>query len=200
MPEFDPITIGQDRQKALRELLSKTWGELETLEQDDRVLFPHSIIRVRSKGARESIPVMLRVPREHETRKARLQARAWAEREKLNPALDADLFDNLDTLCLLSHIIRNTTAPFEPWEPDPEILERSYDRVSLDAVWARVEALRKCIDPRASELDEASFTALVAMIAKKAEIDPLAVLDSDGQASFIVLMAKRLASLQDCKS
>lgn len=200
MPEFNPITIAQSRQKAFQELLDMTWEELGAIEFQDRLLFPHNIVRLRAGGKRETIPVMLRVPREPDTRKARILARQWAEEEKLNPNLDPDLFDDLDTICVLSAAIRNTTPPHEPWVPDPRELEKQYDRPSLDAAWARLEALRMVIDPRPDEMDEESFLALVAMISKKAEIDPLAALGSDGQTNFIVRMAKRLQSCLEPKS
>jgi hypothetical protein len=201
MPEFNPITIGASRQKALEEILSKSWKELEAIEHFDRVLFPHTIVRYRGTGAREMIPVYLRVPRENEVRKARMQARRWAEEDGLNVALDPDLFDNLDTMCILSIAIRNNSEPYEPWEPDPRILESRYDRPSLDATWAKLEALRQVINPRVDEdLDRDSYIALVSLIAKKAEIDPLAGLGSDGQTNFIVRMAKDLMSFQTSKS
>jgi len=199
MPEFNPITIAKDRQKVFQELLDMTWGELEAIEFNDRLLFPHTIVRIRAGGKREKIPVMLRVPREPETRAARIKAREWAQDIGLNPQLDPDLFDNLDTMVVLADAIRNTAAPHEPWVPDPRELEAQYDRPSLEAAWARLEALRRVIDPRTDELDEESFLALVAMIAKKAEIDPLVALDSDGQTSFIVRMAVRLQSYQESK-
>jgi hypothetical protein len=200
MPKFDPITIGASRQKALRDLLALTWGDIEAIEVNDRVLYPHTIYRPRAKGEPEAIQVMLRIPRENETRKARTQAREWAMREKLDPKVDVDLFDNLDTMCILAMCIRNTTPPYEPWIPTPEELERTYERPVLDAVWARLEALRQVVNPRFEDVDDETFSALVLTIAKKASIDPLVVLDSDGLQSFIVRMAQQLQSLLESKS
>lgn len=199
MPKIDPITIAQDRQKLIQEILKRSWADLQVLEFQGHLLFPHQIVRFTSSG-RELIDVMLRVPREPVSRKARLQARAWASKVGLDPILDPDLFDNMDTMCLLSNCIRNTTPPHEPWEPDPAVLEEKYDRPSLDAAWARIEALRMVIDPQEGVIDEDTFAMLIATIAKKGNIDPLAVLDSSGLQSFIVRTAKLLQSYQPSES
>lgn len=193
MPKIDPITIAHDRQKVVQEILKRSWADLQVLEFQGHLLFPFQIVRYTTSG-RELIDVALQVPREPISRKARLQARAWAKRVDLNPTLDMDLFDNMDTMCLLSLCIRNITAPHEPWEPDPEVLEDRYERPSLDAAWARIEALRMVIDPQEGVVDEDTFALLVATIAKKGNIDPLAVLDSSGLQSFIVRMASLLQS------
>lgn len=92
------------------------------------------------------------------------------------------------------------TPPHEPWEPDPAVLEEKYDRPSLDAAWARIEALRMVIDPQEGVIDEDTFAMLIATIAKKGNIDPLAVLDSNGLQSFIVRTAKLLQSYQPSES
>lgn len=199
MPKIDPITIAQDRQKLVQEILKRSWADLEVLEFQGHLLFPFQIVRYTATG-RELINVMLQVPREPVSRKARLQARAWAAKEGLDPVLDPDLFDNMDTMCILSLSIRNTTPPHEPWEPDPAVLEAKYDRPSLDAAWARIEALRMVIDPQEGVVDDDTFSMLIAMIAKKGNIDPLAVLDSSGLQSFIVRTAKLLQSSQPSES
>lgn len=199
MPKIDPITIAHDRQKLVQEILKRSWADLQVLEFQGHLLFPHQITRFTATG-RELIDVMLQVPREPISRKARLQARTWASKVGLDPNLDPDLFDNMDTMCILSLCIRNVSAPHEPWEPDPAVLEEKYDRPSLDAAWARIEALRIVIDPQESVVDDDTFAMLIATIAKKANIDPLAVLDSNGLQTFIVRTAKLLQSYQPSES
>jgi len=199
MPKTDLITIAHSRQKVVQEILNRSWDELQVLEFQGHLLFPHQIVRYTPSG-HELIDVMLQVPREPVVRKARLQARAWASRVGLNPQLDPDLFDNMDTMCILTLCIRNTTPPHEPWEPDPAVLEEKYERPSLDAAWARIEALRMVIDPQVGVVDEDTFALLIASIAKKGNIDPLAVLDSSGLENFIVRTATLLQSYLPSKS
>lgn len=199
MPKIDIVTIAQDRQKLVQEILKRSWAELEVLEFQGHLLFPFQITRFTAKK-REMIDVMLQVPREPISRKARIQARAWAAKVGLDPLVDPDLFDNMDTMCLLSMCIRNKTEPHEPWEPDPAVLEEKYDRPSLDAAWSTIEALRVVIDPRENVIDEDTFAMLIATIAKKGSIDPLAVLGSDGLSSFIVRTVKLLQSYQASES
>src|SRR5690606_28612109 len=148
----------------------------ETVEINERLLFPGTITRLRANGKREITKVMLRVPREPDMRKARLEARKWAQDIGLNPALDVDLFDNMETMCALAMSIRNTSEPYEPWVATAQELESQYDRPSLDAAWAQIEALRRLLDPRESELGDDSFLSLVAMIAERSDISPLAAL------------------------
>jgi hypothetical protein len=200
MPELEAISVNDGREQAIREFLAKRWDELEVAEHAGYLLFPGEIRRRKKDGAFEAIPVMLRVPRKHEVRKARTDARAWAAEDGLNPQLDPDLFDDLDSLCILSVAVRSTTPPHEPFEPDPKRLERLYDNVSLDALWNQLEAVRKSLDPRPDDIDDTTFLMLVAAIASKRIIDPLAGLGGAGQINFIVRMACRLQNSLDSKS
>lgn len=180
-------------------ILSKTWEELEALEYQDRLLFPFEIMRKRAKGW-EKTPVALRVPREPDAREARAKARAWAKEEGLDPELDSDLFDNMDTMVMLSLSIRNIKPPHEPWEPDYKKLEERYDRPSLDAAWSHLEALRSVIDPRPEEIDRETTIGLIGVIAKKRNIVPLAAYAGRAQNSCIVTMAELAQSYLDSKS
>ena len=181
-------------------ILAKDWSELETLEHADRLLFPDGVMKLKRDGSFERIPIAIRVPREHELRKARLAARKWAADEQLDPELDPEMFDNLDTLCTLSIAIRNATPPHEPWEPDPKRLERNYDKPSLEAVWAKIDAYRSIIDPRVEELDEDETLTLIAAVAAGRNVVPLAVYAGSAQNTFVVSMAVQLLSFLESKS
>lgn len=181
-------------------ILTKDWGELKALEHAERLLFPETLLKLKKDGTFEEIPICLRVPREPELRKARIDARKWATDEGLDPELDPDLFDNLETLCTLSVAIRNATDPHEPWEPDPKRLERCYDKPSLEALWAKIDAYRSVIDPRVSELDENDTLTLIAAVASSRNVVPLAGLGGSAQNSFVVSMAIQLQSYLESKS
>lgn len=181
-------------------ILAKDWSELKAIEHADRLLFPETLLKLKADGSFESIPVCLRVPREFEIRRARVQARKWAAEEDLDPELDPELFDNLDTLCLLAIAIRNATEPFEPWEPDPKRLDRNYDKPCLEALWAKIDAYRSVIDPRVEELDETETTMMIAAIAASRNVVPLAGCAGSAQNNFVVSMADQLQTLLGSKS
>lgn len=193
------MPLDAERERIVAEFLSKTWADLEPLEFAGYLLFPDVVKRRRKDGSFEEIPICLRVPREPELRKARLDARAWAKEEGLDPELDPLHFDNLDTWCILSIAIRNRTEPHEPWEPDPKRLEREYDVPSLEYLWAKLEAYRVVIDPRPEDLGEDETLAVIAMIANTANVAPLAGLGSRAQNGLIVTMARRFLSSQTSK-
>jgi hypothetical protein len=184
----------------IADVLAKSWDELKAFEFADRLLFPETLLKLTADGTFESIPICLRIPREFELRKARVDARKWAADEGLDPELDPTLFDDMDTICTLSIAIRNATPPHEPWEPDPRRLERNYDKPSLEALWAKVDAYRAVIDPRVDELDEGDTLMLIAAIAASKNIVPLAGFGGSAQNSFIVSMAVQLQTLHQSKS
>lgn len=181
-------------------VLEKDWEDLKATEFADYLLFPDEIKQRQKDGTFKVHPVMVRVPREHEIRQARIKARAWAKDEGLEPDLDPDLFDNMDTMCQLVQAIRNTSEPFEPYEPDPKRLERVYDRPSLDAIWAKVEAYRTVLDPRPNALSDDETLAVIGAIAKSRNIVPLAAFAGPSQTSLIVTMADRFLRSQRSKS
>jgi hypothetical protein len=189
-----------DTEALVKAILDKKWEDLEAEEYAEYLLFPDELLKRKKDGSFERTPIMIRVPREPESRKARLDARAWASREGLDPALDSDLFDNMDTMCLLSVAIRNTSEPFEAYEPDPKRLERVYDRPCLDAIWAKIGAYRSVLDPRPNALNEDETLAVIGVVARTRNITPLAALGGESQNNLIVTMAVQFVTSQANKS
>lgn len=189
-----------DTAALVRAILDKKWDDLQAEEFAEYLLFPDELLKRKKDGTFERTPIMIRVPREHETRKARMDARAWAAKDGLDPVLDPDLFDNMDTMCTLSIAIRNTTAPFEAYEPDPKRLERVYDRPCLDAIWAKLGAYRSILDPRPNALNDDETLAVIGVVAKTRNIAPLAALGGESQNSLIVTMAVQYVTSRTNKS
>jgi hypothetical protein len=183
----------------VEQLLGKSWGELEVLEHAGYLLFPDNIYKRRKDGTFDSVKVMLRLPRQHELRKARVQARGIAVKDGIDLDRDRDLFGDVETVCILAMAIRNSTPPHEPMIPDPLELERDYDRACLMQVWAKIDALHRLVDPAPHEIGEREMFALVAAIAKERSIYPLAVYAADLQATFVVTMACLLNPLLEPK-
>lgn len=190
----------QETAALVKAILEKKWDQFEAEEYADYLLFPDELVKRKKDGTFERTPVMIRVPREHETRKARVDARAWAAKERIDPALDPDVFDNMDTMCTLSVAIRNVTAPYEAFEPDPARLERIYDRPCLDAIWAKLGAYRSVLDPRPNALNEEETLAVIGVIAKTRNIGPLAALGGESQNNLIVSMAVQFVTSRMNKS
>ena len=70
-------------------LLGKSWSDVECIEFADRLLFPAELVKRKVDGSFERLPVLLRVPRAPEIRKARMDARGIAKEEGLDLRLDA---------------------------------------------------------------------------------------------------------------
>lgn len=193
----------------LQQLLSKKWSELEVLECEDYLLFPESIYRRNTKGGFTEEKVMVRVPREPDIRRARVQARRWALEDGLDLDRDADLVDQLETLCVMSDCIRNFKPSTDPrtglefreaWEPDPKALEKRYDKQSLNQLWSKIDALGQVIDPRPNTLGKEETLGCIAAIAKSRTIAPLHAYGSGAQQTCIVFMAQALLSFLESKS
>lgn len=187
----------------LQQLLSKKWVELEVIECEDYLLFPESLYRRNAKGGFTEEKVMVRVPREPDIRKARVKARKWALEDGLDLDRDADLVDQLETICVMSDCIRNFKPSIDPrngaefreaWEPDPTSLEKRYDKQSLNQLWAKIDALGQVVDPRPNTLGKEETLGCIAAIARSRTIAPLHVYGSGAQQSCIVFMAQALLS------
>jgi len=186
------------------QLLNKSWGELETVEAGGYLLFPAEIYRRKKNGSFEATPIKLRVPREHENRKARVQARQIALKDGLDLDRDKDLVENLEVYCTLSMAMRNPkpmdNGVYEEFDPFPESLEKRYDKASMTALYSQLMALSELVNPQPNKISKEEMLALIAAIAKERNILPLAVFGPDSQASFIVSMAELLWSLLESKS
>lgn len=182
------------------ELAVKPWSELEALEFQDRVMFPDVLHKRRGNGKFEQVQVMFRVPRDHEIRAARKEAKELAALDGIDPKVDADIFNQLDNVCLLWHALRSITPPHEPLCLSVKELEKTYDRSSLAQAWAKLEGYRRVSDPRPASLSKEQLFALVASIAERKQITPLLAFDGPSQAASIIFMASLLTKLLSFKS
>jgi hypothetical protein len=193
----------------LQQLLSKNWSELEVIEHQGEMLFPEKLYRRRISGEFEEIPVLVRIPRDPDLRWARVEARRLAIEEKLDINRDADLVEQLETICVMTRCVLNakagkdprTGADFhEPWELDPRQMEKRYDRTCLTQLWTKIDALTHVLDPRAQSMGKEELIAVIAAIAKARNIAPLHVYGPAAQNVCIVSMADLLLSLLASKS
>jgi hypothetical protein len=179
----------------LDQLVGKTWEELEVVEANGYLHFPEKLLRRRKDGTFEEIPITIRVPREHEMRKARSAAREWAKLEQVDPDKDADLFDNMDSMCVLQMAVRNATPPYEPMVMTPQELERTYDKPCLMLLWAKLDSYTAALDPRSADITKEEVGLVIAAIAKERSIRPLHAYDGRSQNAYIVCTAALLQNL-----
>jgi len=193
------LTPQQQRPYVIARLMAADWTGAGVIEFADHLLFPDVLVRRKSDGSWEETKVMLRVPRERDQRKSRVQARELAAKEKIDEQKDRDLFATLENLCLLALSIRNRSEPHEPWEPDPLILEGRYDKVCLQRMWNKIDHLASILDPAPDQISKGEIIALIAAIHRSRNLGPLVVYGSAAQASFVVSMVDILMSLLGSK-
>src|ERR1044071_1253902 len=170
---------------AWEKLVVKKWDELEALELEGRLFWPE-VIRTRGKGGKVTeIPVMLRVLRKDERRKARLDAIESAGALKIDREKDPDLFDDLDTLCILARAIRDREPPYVQ-HMKAEDLGAKYDERSLAELWGKYRVYEDLTDPRDALLTETQFWAAVGALGKVRDIRPLTEYESLSQNAFIL--------------
>jgi hypothetical protein len=176
----------------LPELDDRTWDELEVLPHNDGTLLFKDRIRKRVKsGAFEDVPVRVRIVRPMQIAQARAEARQlFATIGGLDPERDADVFRELEQLCIMAHAIRHPDAPHGQFCTAEE-LGRDYDEGSLWDLKGRIEALRLMMDPRESNMGPDETWGRIAAIATKGNLLPLADIAGHEQASFTVFMASQ---------
>ncbi|HKQ70998.1 MAG TPA: hypothetical protein VJT73_16745 [Polyangiaceae bacterium] len=173
-----------------RNLRSATWEELEAIEDGDRVLFPDVIRQRTAKGELNETEVMVRVLRMPERRKARLDARELAKKVGVDPAVDPELFDDIDTLCTLARAIRDKGDP-KTQHMTAEMLEGAYEWRSLKEVYGRYKVYEDRTDPGLEIADEKEMWAALGAIARAGNCLPLVELASLSQNACIVFSARQ---------
>lgn len=198
--------IAQDLERyqhhVLQQLVTKTWDQVEVAEQEVAgfLVFAEKIYQRKRDGSWGETPCMLHPLRNHEKRQARKEARRIAELEKIDPTKDADLFDELDTICIMHLAVRNTTEPYEPLCGSPEEFERRFDRDVIRHMFGVLDAYTKLLDPQPEVLDQHQLLALIAAISEGRSIRPLHAFGGAAQASCIITMASLLNDLLTGKS
>lgn len=178
----------ESKERLIAQLSGKTWDELEVLEHAGYLLFPETLLKRKKDGSYEPTPILLRIPRPHEMRAIRVQVRKQAEKEGIDPRLDADLFSDMETFAQLAEAIRNVTEPHERWKTSAE-LERNYDKSCLVQMWRKVDALVHVVDPAPDTISPAEMMAVMAQIVSEKHLGPLALYGQGAQTSLVCTMA-----------
>lgn len=181
-------------QKRIPELGDRTWDELEIVEHGDgTLLFSDKLRKRNAKGGVDEIPVRVCVVRSIKIAEARAETRAWCKELKIDPALDRDIFDNLEQLTITARAIRTHGAPYAQFATKEE-LATDYDEASIWDIKGRIEAIREMMDPRESELEYEQIWSKIAAVAKAGNLLPLTGIAGREQLSLVVFMAGQALS------
>jgi len=194
IPDDEPLLLDEDRKHVLEQLATKRWDDLGVLEYEGRLLFPEKIFYRSKEGKFVSDDCLLVIPRGSDLRRARVEAYALAEKSKINPKTDSDLFGDLETMSILWSAIRSPKMPEEGGFPEPLCydaieLEKKYDRPPLMQVNAKLEHIRRIIDPQVSGLSGPEFAALTATMVARQDLSPLFVCDGATQTVLLLTLA-----------
>lgn len=173
----------------VEQIKPKTWEQLEVLEHAGYLLFPLTIYSRKKDGTIEETKVRVRIPRNHEVRAARAEARTICIEDGIDPDADAEFLNDIEGICILARSIRNNTDPHEQWVQNARELEKRYDRVSLQQAYSKLDSYGQMVDPRPNSMSEGEVLQLVATLASERNISPLHAYGSDAQTYFIVTMA-----------
>jgi len=184
--------VVDDGDQIARELIDRGWEGLEAIEFAGYVLFPERLWKRKSNGKLEEHEIMMRVPRAHELRAARVKAREWAKRDGVDEEKDRVQFSDLEDLVIMWTCFRNPKAPHEPMWLSAEELERQFDKTTLEQAWSKLEHYRKMLDPRLTEVSVENVFAVASAITKVRNTGPLVVFDGPSQDSCVIIMASLL--------
>jgi len=175
----------------IKELGDRTWEELEIVEHGDgTLLFSDKLRKRNAKGGIDEIPVRVCIVRSLKLVEARVETREWAKQLKLDPALDRDMFDQLEQLTIIARAIRTHTAPHAQYATKEE-LATEYDEASIWDIKGRIEAIRQMMDPRDSELTEEKIWSKAVAVVRAGHLLPLTDIAGREQLSFIVFMVSQ---------
>lgn len=177
----------------------REFEELRALEFEGRLYFPETLKRRGAKGEFVEVPIVLRVPRQEERAKARVDARKWCEKIGLDPEKNPDHLDSFDTLCICARAIRDREPPHAQ-HMLPQDLVGTYDVRPLLEMWDRVNFYDRLLDPRPDELDDETFEKLVHQMRKAGNLRPLAAIGGYAQDTFVLRMASELSSFLTARS
>ena len=191
--QSDAGPSGQQSQTVHEWLKGKTIEDLDVVENGSRLLFADSIKRRGPKGQLIEEAVRVQVPRLPDQVRARHEAKALADKSKVDREKDADLFEEFETLAILSLCIREKDEP-HCQAYTAEQLWTNYDVPSLYDVWHRIQTYRGMIDPRLSEPDIQDVVVAAMGIARVKNLSPLAAIAGSDLDSFVIGMASLLTS------
>ena len=185
----------------------KSIEELGAIEAGGRVVIPDAIRTIGPKGEERLTRIMARVPTEHEravaridaiTHVARLHGQAMGSRsewtvDRARQVVGAEVFENLDTVAIVARCLLEPEPPHGPFML-LEVLVGSFPLSAIFDMYERLDFYARLFSPTIEALDEGQFWGIVAAIATKRNLGPLAGLRGSLQSAFITRMGEELWS------
>ena len=185
----------------------KSIEELSAIEAGGRVLIPDAIRTIGPKGDERLTRVMARVPTEQEralaridaiTHVARLNGQAMGAKatwtvDRAREVVGAEVFENIDTVAIVARCLLEPEPPHGPFML-LEVLIGSFPLSALFDMYERLDFYSRLFSPMVEGLDEEQFWGVVAAIASKRNLGPLAGMHGALQSAFITRMAAELSS------
>jgi hypothetical protein len=180
--------------RALRLSLDCDWTDLGTLEHEGSLLWPATLQRRKADGSLAEVAVMLRPLSNAQRFRARVRAREWAARLKLDLDRDKDFVEDLENYECLAFAIRDPKPPYDQHVIDGPALFDAHSTASLATLWSRLNQLTEVMDPRYGDLSAEELWRVAAAVAHRGEPSPLAGMPGFAQATWLVLMARAACS------
>ena len=164
------------------------------IEADGKLYLPTKIrVRKADGTAGTAEDVLLTAPTHQQRVAARVQAREWAVKVKLDLDRDKPEVDELENYWLLTYAIRDRQTRSQ-LEESAVSLTRRFSDFSLKEVWARLNHWGDLMDPRYGDLSNEQLWQLIAEVAGKGTLLPLVATPGYAQATCIIFMARAACS------
>jgi hypothetical protein len=189
-----------EREERLQKATRVTRELFESLGVQDSAhgpLLPATLRARNASGGFEEKEIMLMTLDEPRRNKARVRAREWALKQKLDLDRDKDLVDQLENFEILAYVIREPVAnpdkTHDQIYPTGEHLYQVWKKAPLTEIWGILDAWENVTNPRFGDLDRDELWRVAQEVAKKG-VRPLMSIGGIEQHNFILLMAKAALS------
>lgn len=163
------------------------FAALGVLEEKGRLYLPVAIRRRSVTGEVESQDVLLCEPTNRQRFQARIDARDYCGKRKLEPVADKDYFENVENVALLTFALRDKKTRGQ-LEPNVEALLERFPDSTLAELWGKLNKWCEMLDPRFGELSSERLWQVIEGMSR-GNLLPLVDMPTYGQSTCFALMA-----------
>lgn len=171
------------------ELTLETFQALGVTSEDNHLFLP-TTLRVRNAtGGCDETKALLRLPDHGQRRRARLESRKECQSLGYDLDLDKDRFQEAENMWLLWFALREPETRGQLEVSVEEMLKR-FPEQTLAEVWTRLQVWADMLDPRYGKLSGSELWGVIAEVALRGNMLPLAGMPGSEQATCIIVMAR----------